>query len=611
MFTTRSAVPNTAAQVGFDPAAYHSAAIGALLQPPPNHPHGVFPPSSSTTHLQQLVHPHPVNTPADRPDMSILSAEVRDDSRYAQPTPARTRPSNQILGGFILNDVDVQEDVKIRAPGMSSHQQENGTRRSRKTNDDDAPGKKSRGRPRLDARDESATDRRRTQIRLAQRAYRLRKETTISELKKRVDGLEAVIDDMKQSFLAFHHLAVTSGIGQWRPELACSLEDTKRQLTSLAQIPSSNTEWDEDDQDEPSQTSEPNPAKSHISTSLGKRKTSSRSPTSRASTPPLTQESLHRDTPSSLNRGHAQLQRSSSFTAEPQRKRTRRDESRGSEVSAWSSHVASLGDRRTSTTSSVLRCPSPQRSLSPLLVNYSAQETQFGRRLLRAAMESAYRLLIDPNAPYSRVSEIFQFTLRRNNKEQIVSNLRKSLLQLNKESPELFEESPSAPPNRLIANTSTQSNSPVDSTNRSVAASPMSSSHSSSSGHGESAEDIYELDGGVMSAEEVERYLRERGMRFDNKCRVAELDLDGSTETSPRFPCSLQEELTVGSSGSSFCGGPWSPATPIFGNSSVASLAPMPDGIMPCTSIGPSDGYCNTSPLTPKYAFGFPVPHEL
>ncbi|KAI9678369.1 MAG: hypothetical protein M1817_006316 [Caeruleum heppii] len=58
--------------------------------------------------------------------------------------------------------------------------------------------------------------------------------TTISGLKKRVGGLEASIDD----------LAVVSGIDQWTTELARCLEDPKRQLTSLASLSSSATEWD-------------------------------------------------------------------------------------------------------------------------------------------------------------------------------------------------------------------------------------------------------------------------------------------------------------------------------------------------------------------------------
>ncbi|KAI5807724.1 hypothetical protein DFH27DRAFT_608485 [Peziza echinospora] len=69
---------------------------------------------------------------------------------------------------------------------------------------------KQRGRPRLDTRDETAADRRRTQIRLAQRAYRMRKETTISSLRTRVNELEAAIDGMQTAFLELHDAAAAA-----------------------------------------------------------------------------------------------------------------------------------------------------------------------------------------------------------------------------------------------------------------------------------------------------------------------------------------------------------------------------------------------------------------
>ena len=62
--------------------------------------------------------------------------------------------------------------------------------------------------------------RRRTQIRLAQRAYRQRKETTIAGLNKRVASLEQTIDDMNKIFLDFNDRAIASGIQNWKPALA-------------------------------------------------------------------------------------------------------------------------------------------------------------------------------------------------------------------------------------------------------------------------------------------------------------------------------------------------------------------------------------------------------
>ncbi|KAK7186290.1 BZIP family transcription factor [Paraphaeosphaeria sporulosa] len=101
-------------------------------------------------------------------------------------------------------------------------------------NSEDSSGKKARGRPRVDTQDETAADRRRTQIRLAQRAYRLRKETTISSLKERNDRLESIIDQMNKSFLKFNEAALKSGLLQFNPILAQQLKSVTESFVSLA-----------------------------------------------------------------------------------------------------------------------------------------------------------------------------------------------------------------------------------------------------------------------------------------------------------------------------------------------------------------------------------------
>lgn len=63
--------------------------------------------------------------------------------------------------------------------------------------DDDT---RKRGRPCVTKEDESAADRRRTQIRLAQRAYRQRKESTLEELRKRVAELSTTVELMNKTF---------------------------------------------------------------------------------------------------------------------------------------------------------------------------------------------------------------------------------------------------------------------------------------------------------------------------------------------------------------------------------------------------------------------------
>lgn len=146
-------------------------------------------------------------------DLSILSAEEHGDLRILEERERirRLQASQQDhqMGGRR------GDDLKGRGAGAGRGRKRAG---SDESGHDQVPvarggpggtsNRKQRGRPRLDTKDENAADRRRTQIRLAQRAYRLRKETTISSLRNRVNELEAAIDGMQTTFLELHDSAM-------------------------------------------------------------------------------------------------------------------------------------------------------------------------------------------------------------------------------------------------------------------------------------------------------------------------------------------------------------------------------------------------------------------
>ncbi|KAJ5529786.1 hypothetical protein N7527_003179 [Penicillium freii] len=71
----------------------------------------------------------------------------------------------------------------------------------------DRPVRK-RGRPRLGAKDASAIEERRLQIRRAQRTYRLKKENTIQTLRSRVDVLEQTLENVSDLLDGAHREAV-------------------------------------------------------------------------------------------------------------------------------------------------------------------------------------------------------------------------------------------------------------------------------------------------------------------------------------------------------------------------------------------------------------------
>lgn len=101
------------------------------------------------------------------------------------------------------------------------------------TTGDDTNGKKARGRPRVDTQDATAADRRRTQIRLAQRAYRQRKETTIASLKEQNDRLLSIIEQMNKSFVQLDDSLIKSGFLQMNSNLRHDLKHARETFVQL------------------------------------------------------------------------------------------------------------------------------------------------------------------------------------------------------------------------------------------------------------------------------------------------------------------------------------------------------------------------------------------
>lgn len=84
--------------------------------------------------------------------------------------------------------------------------------------------------------------RRRTQIRLAQRAYRSRKDNAIQVLEKKVQDLQETNEEISNAFMRFHDYLLVRGILDVAPDLAHHLHCTTENILSLAR-----TLDDEDD----------------------------------------------------------------------------------------------------------------------------------------------------------------------------------------------------------------------------------------------------------------------------------------------------------------------------------------------------------------------------
>ena len=82
--------------------------------------------------------------------------------------------------------------------------------------------------------------RRKSQLRVAQRAYRGRKEAAVSELKRRVTELELTIGNMNEAFVKLNKQALASGVVNQQPEFGASLRQTVQRFCELTIDPHEN-----------------------------------------------------------------------------------------------------------------------------------------------------------------------------------------------------------------------------------------------------------------------------------------------------------------------------------------------------------------------------------
>ncbi|OQD86172.1 hypothetical protein PENANT_c008G00483 [Penicillium antarcticum] len=108
---------------------------------------------------------------------------------------------------------------------------------------------------------DSPDERRRTQLRLAQRAYRTRQQATIKGLGNRISHLETILESMSSTVLSFSEKLVESGVLESYSGLTVSLRDTMKIFLSLAseaspdarpRVPDEHLQTEEEEESSPS-----------------------------------------------------------------------------------------------------------------------------------------------------------------------------------------------------------------------------------------------------------------------------------------------------------------------------------------------------------------------
>ena len=304
-------------------------------------------------------------------------------------------------------------------------------RRSRSPSSDEAKSRQ-KGRPRKGDTSQTAGDRRRTQIRLAQRAYRQRKETTIAELSEKVTDLEQTIYEMNSTFVALQKRAASSTLQSVEPDLAQSLQTIANRFSTL--IPGSETVPNERlvEQAERAQVvpqalqyqddstySTGNKTKDLAAEAIYETSKASQILTSSTSLPVA---NILNATPAANERGGDH-----GFTETASRGQT------PAEIPARSEELV---DFPVTIDAQHNLLPLSAWQLAPPST-YSFKESTFGRRLMRAAYERALGVMTDPRKVMIK-NEMCKFAFCFSNTANITNWIRKVVRATTKDSLELW-----------------------------------------------------------------------------------------------------------------------------------------------------------------------------
>ncbi|KAM0202521.1 hypothetical protein ACHAPA_008916 [Fusarium lateritium] len=296
--------------------------------------------------------------------------------------------------------------------------------------EEDRGKKRSRGRPRLDTKDETAQDRRRTQIRLAQRAYRNRKDTAIISLEDKVKDLEDANENMSKEFMNFFDFVLSQGMLEGAPEVARRLNDTTRKFLSLT-----SKSAEDSSRDDSNESTVPTRDQNQSEARPSKRRTTgsgSGSDTSRSASDEFT---MPHPSANSAVQGKRQVtpqrmdgsirQQATPPLSLPYEIITMPTTDNAS-FPVYDTRTPVTLDQNPFLQSPFPRVPSPS--------SYASHERSFGRRFQRATLEAGLRLVSMANPPPHRYAQVFGFCLLFEPRESIIRRLSGTLAKISQES---------------------------------------------------------------------------------------------------------------------------------------------------------------------------------
>lgn len=319
---------------------------------------------------------------AGAPD--ILSA-----ASYTQLPPSAPLPTTSTILplGVVLEQGELQNEVHSR-PKKRSRASKIDSGDSNEASDE--TNKKQRGRPKVDNRDETAIDRRRTQIRLAQRAYRNRKESTITTLQQKVNNMQTRVLRMDKIFADLYSNLTNLEILDGRGQASRQLELLRQEFHQISNLISSEQDVDgEASNDSAIDKEQP------VQAPQGHNSRGSNQSLDRSVRLLSTSSSDGNSLDGAANGVYKYAQMTSSgppyhdFNTVPETNKA------PSNIDRWAQQGLDL-----------------ERSY-PLRATYtySFQETSFARRLHRLCIETAFRNIGDPSIDPAWISQTFHFAL--------------------------------------------------------------------------------------------------------------------------------------------------------------------------------------------------------
>lgn len=326
----------------------------------------------------------------------------------------------QLFGGLVpvLDSEAGEEEEDIQGPPRKRSRSHKGDDRRDNDVEQKVP-KKQRGRPKVTTKDETAAERRRTQIRLAQRAYRNRKENTITDLTQKVESLQTTIKDLNQGFLRLRESLLSTGLIHGNSVMARQMDDLMQKLNDALEKdnPSSDAEkmTEEEDAGVESHNMGFN-SRTHHDIFGGDAGPSSL----QGQAFPGSLGSVINNQSDLLDFGadHSMLDLIGHNLTDIQNQKASPTNSHTYfdfmvRVPQTTDTQITKHDPRTATT--IERFPHKQA------YTYSFQETTFARRLQRYTLERAFRKIMSPNVDADWLLRSFRFTLHFTNRERMIT----------------------------------------------------------------------------------------------------------------------------------------------------------------------------------------------